>query len=225
MWHAMHAALQAQQDQVVGSIMRGEEVLDTIHGSWLTHLEWEKGVRYFRDKVCVWALITTLLNPELLFSTWSRPGGSKATEWAWCFSGGARRARTPKQGAWHGVQSNDVRTCMPACALPTALRCAGAGRQAAPRVGLRTLPRPAAQGGGWRAAVGQQVGDGSGAAFGRHACSWDNCFPAFLRRIRVGARWGACRLALPQASVHVHTCMRGGRAPLVSQHTKASSPQ
>lgn len=36
--------LQVAHDQVVGSIKRGEEVLDTVHGSWLNHLEWEEGV-------------------------------------------------------------------------------------------------------------------------------------------------------------------------------------
>ncbi|GAB4824194.1 hypothetical protein N2152v2_011240 [Parachlorella kessleri] len=36
---------QVQHDQVVGSIKNSDgEVLDTLHGSWLTHLEWEKGV-------------------------------------------------------------------------------------------------------------------------------------------------------------------------------------
>ena len=30
---------------MVGSIKNSEgQVLDTLHGSWLTHLEWEKGV-------------------------------------------------------------------------------------------------------------------------------------------------------------------------------------
>lgn len=36
--------MQVLQDQVTGTIQQDGKVVDALHGSWLTHLDWEHGV-------------------------------------------------------------------------------------------------------------------------------------------------------------------------------------
>lgn len=42
-WFSRQKKQPYKPDQVIGRLMKGDTVVDTCHGNWLTHLDWEKG--------------------------------------------------------------------------------------------------------------------------------------------------------------------------------------
>lgn len=60
-WSAVPAPTRAQ---IVGKLLKGDTVVDTCHGNWLSHLEWDKGAAKGKAKK-LWDIKGTRVTPAL----------------------------------------------------------------------------------------------------------------------------------------------------------------
>ena len=50
-----HGPLSAACTQVRGELLQGERPLDVVQGTWLSHIEWERGMPCLRGQKQVWS--------------------------------------------------------------------------------------------------------------------------------------------------------------------------